>query len=359
MNLLLDALSTLFEQVGEGMAKPEILQIVVPPLWQRWNALSDTDRSLFAVMEAVSSIVRAVGLEFSEYAMPVFTRCLRLIEHTVIIVASTADAGVDPQSIDREFMVTSLDLLSSMAEGFEGHFDALIQNSNFVPLLMEVLKDTDNDVSQVSFGLVGDIAKCAPNQIRQHVAAIVALLCKQMYPVNHVSTSINAVWSIGEISVSLKEELKPFVSEIFDKLIILLQKDNLEKGLRENLAITIGRLAMNNADVISLRLDEFFVKWCTEMQESVFKESDEEKKAAAQGMCFAIMQNPAAVAPHLGYLLMMIFRWKNLNSESELLEFFKSFLRELRDKLHQAHLWQAATSPLPPQLKQDVNTFLQ
>lgn len=42
---------------------------------------------------------------------------------------------------DKDFMIVALDLLSGLAEGLDGHIDALVLNSNLMQLLYQCMQD--------------------------------------------------------------------------------------------------------------------------------------------------------------------------------------------------------------------------
>jgi hypothetical protein len=47
---------------------------------------------------------------------------------------------------DKDFMIVALDLLSGMAEGMEGNIEALVKNSNILPLLFQCMQVSDTSV---------------------------------------------------------------------------------------------------------------------------------------------------------------------------------------------------------------------
>ena len=63
-------------------------------------------------------------------------------------------------------MIVSLDLLSGLAEGLNGHIGDLVQNSNIMRLLYQAMQDPMAEVRQSSFALLGDLTKAC----FQHVA---------------------------------------------------------------------------------------------------------------------------------------------------------------------------------------------
>ena len=84
MLILYDAIGTLGEAVRSELNKPQYINILLPPLIQKWNSLRDDDRGLLPLLECLTSIASALGSGFKAFASPVYQRCLKLIEGTLI-----------------------------------------------------------------------------------------------------------------------------------------------------------------------------------------------------------------------------------------------------------------------------------
>ena len=57
--------------------------MLMPPLIEKWNALTDDDKGLFPLLECLSSVATALQAGFVPYAQPVFARCNSLVERTL------------------------------------------------------------------------------------------------------------------------------------------------------------------------------------------------------------------------------------------------------------------------------------
>ena len=53
--------------------------------------------------------------------------------------ACKTNPGIDQP--DKERMIVALDLLSGLAEGLDGHIEALVANSNIMQLLYQCMQD--------------------------------------------------------------------------------------------------------------------------------------------------------------------------------------------------------------------------
>jgi transportin-1 len=102
------------------------LEILMPPLIAKWQQLPDSDKDLFPLLECFTSIAQALGPGFTQYAEPVFVRCINLIRTHEVAKADPGRAGV---TYDKEFIVCSLDLLSGLAEGLGSSIESLVRTS--------------------------------------------------------------------------------------------------------------------------------------------------------------------------------------------------------------------------------------
>ena len=71
------------DSVGHHLNKQEFIQLLMPPLIQKWNELKDEDKDLFPLLECLSSVATALHSGFLPYAEPVFQRCVSLVEKTL------------------------------------------------------------------------------------------------------------------------------------------------------------------------------------------------------------------------------------------------------------------------------------
>jgi transportin-1 len=66
--ILYDAVSTLADSVGHELNKPEHIQVLLPPLFERWRLLPDDHKDLMPLLECMTSVVQALGLGFQPFA---------------------------------------------------------------------------------------------------------------------------------------------------------------------------------------------------------------------------------------------------------------------------------------------------
>jgi hypothetical protein len=55
--ILYDAIGTLADSVGHHLNKPDYINLLMPPLIQKWNILKDEDKDLFPLLEVSTLLV--------------------------------------------------------------------------------------------------------------------------------------------------------------------------------------------------------------------------------------------------------------------------------------------------------------
>ncbi|PRD25772.1 UNVERIFIED_CONTAM: Tnpo1 [Trichonephila clavipes] len=165
--------------------------------------------------QCLSSVATALQSGFLPYCEPVFRRCLSLVEQTLNQTMANVSNPEQFEAPDKDFMIVALDLLSGLAEGLNGHIEALVMSSNIMQLLYQCMQDSMPEVRQSSFALLGDLTKAC----FQHVSPCIQinlnfyLIPEDFLPIlsqnlnpDFISVCNNATWAIGEISVKLGKQ---------------------------------------------------------------------------------------------------------------------------------------------------------
>lgn len=178
--ILYDAVGTLADSVGHHLNKPEYINILMPPLIEKWNLLQDDDKDLFPLLECLSSIATALQSGFLPYCEPVYRRCISLIQQTLDQqslnqqeMLNNPQLGFHDQP-DKERMIVALDLLSGLAEGLDVHIESLVVNSNIMQLLYQCMQDSMPEVRSSSpHAVKAFISDPPPNPNVFHLFALV------------------------------------------------------------------------------------------------------------------------------------------------------------------------------------------
>ncbi|MCJ1327735.1 hypothetical protein MMC10_004409 [Thelotrema lepadinum] len=302
MFILYDCVQTLAEHVGPKFKDPEIESVLMPALIRRWQKVSDRSRELFPLLECLSYVAAALGPNFAPYALPIFSRCIQVV-HQNLEQELKASQNALLDKPDQDFLVTSLDLLSSIIQALpEDKSGQLVESSEprVFDLLRYCMQDQKNDVRQSSYALLGDCAIYLFPHLRPVLPALLPVLVTQLdiasIPDALAESSFavinNACWSCGEIARQEQNSMAPYVDKIYERLYNIISNPEIPPSVSENAAIALGRLGLHCSQNLAPYLQQF-AKPFLKALESV--ESTNEKAQAFMGLNRIIMLNPTAL----------------------------------------------------------------
>jgi transportin-1 len=347
--ILYDAIGTLADSVGHHLNKPEYINLLMPPLIEKWNLLKDTDKDLFPLLECLSSVATALQSGFLPYCEPVFKRCVSLIEQTLMqsyAHCSNPDAYEAP---DKDFMIVALDLLSGLTEGLGHHIEELASSSNLLALLYQSTQDAMPEVRQSSFALLGDLTKACFQHVKPYVGEFMPMLGSNLNP-EFISVCNNATWAIGEIAIKTGDEIRPFVPLVLSHLVVIINRPNTPKTLLENTAITIGRLGLVCPQEVSPMLQEFIRPWCTSLRNI---RDNEEKDSSFRGVCTMININPNGVVRDFIFFCDAVASW--VNPKDDLRDMFYKILHGFKNQVGEEN-WKRFSDQFPVPLRDRLVT---
>lgn len=302
MFILYDCVQTLAEQVGPPLRSPDLINLLMPAIVSRWSKVSDESQELFPLLECLSYVATALGDTFAPFAIPIFTRCIRIIHQNLeqYLLAVHNEPMDKP---DKDFLVTSLDLLSAIIQALEpAKSGELVVSSHprFFDLLMFCMEDPSNDVRQSSYALLGDCAVNIFPQLHPFLPSLMAVLIRQLDMENlrdddadtGFSVINNACWSCGEIAMKYKQGMTPFVEKIYRSLMNIITNPQVPTSVSENAVIALGRMGVDNSQILAPHLAEF-AKSFLDIIDPV--EINDEKGHAFLGLNRTIEINPQAM----------------------------------------------------------------
>lgn len=336
--ILYDCVQTLAEHVGPVLARPELCNQLMPALIDRWQQVPDQSREMFPLLECLSFVAIALGDAFTPFAEPIFARCVNLI-HQNLEQSIAATNNPDFDQPDKDFLVTSLDLLSSIIQALD---DAkalkLVECSQpaFFELLSFCMEDPADEVQQSAYALLGDCSKFVFQQLKPFLPSIIPILLKRLDLETILDEEIdgsfsvvnNACWSAGEIAMQYKQDLAPFVPELLQRCVEILSNPGVPPGVSENAAIALGRLGLYNHDILAPHLPKFSGEFLVAMNEI---DPSEEKATAFKGFSMVVAQNPMAMEKDLLRFFTSIARYRDLKLQNPI-------KRELHEALQNVSL---------------------
>ncbi|XP_056875152.1 transportin-1 isoform X3 [Takifugu flavidus] len=343
--ILYDAIGTLADSVGHHLNKPEYIQMLMPPLIQKWNQLKDEDKDLFPLLECLSSVATALQSGFLPYCEPVYQRCVNLVQKTLAQAMLYQSQPDQYESPDKDFMIVALDLLSGLAEGLGGTIEQLVACSNILTLMYQCMQDKMPEVRQSSFALLGDLTKACFQHVKPCIADFMPVLGTNLNP-ELISVCNNATWAIGEISIQMGPEMQPYVAMVLHQLVEIINRPNTPKTLLENTAITIGRLGYVCPQEVAPMLQQFIRPWCSSLRNI---RDNEEKDSAFRGICTMITVNPGGVVQDFIFFCDAVASW--VNPKDDLREMFYKILHGFKNQVGDDN-WRRFADQFPVPLKE-------
>ncbi|KAF2124803.1 ARM repeat-containing protein [Dothidotthia symphoricarpi CBS 119687] len=305
MFILYDCVQTLAEHVGPALAQEDLVNMLMPALIQRWNKVSDQSREMFPLLECLSYVATALGSMFAQYAPGIFARCIKVIQRNLEDgVMASENPGMEIP--DKDFLVTSLDLLSAIVQALQRQDSAQLvaASPNFFQLLAFCMKHPENDVRQSAYALLGDCAIYVFEQLQPCLPTILEILIEQL-DVSQIhlradetgySVINNACWSVGEIAMRQKDGMQPYVDRLLRTVGTILFDENVPESLNENAAISLGRLGLGCAQQLAVHLAQIAPPFIRVIKKVMWTD---EKSDALTGFMRMILANPGAMEQSL------------------------------------------------------------
>jgi len=327
--------------MGEQIKEEKYLSLLLPPYLRKWDQLSDDDIGLFPLFQSFQHVAFALGTDFIKFTGPIFGRCIRLVERSLISFAQhQQDPNIKPP--EREFMTTSLDMLSSLCQAIGPDIGQFVRNTQLVPLLLEVCKMQQPDFNQSAFALFGDLARNCPDVLKDLFVHLFGLFLEATYDEHQSSVGMvnNAFWASGELMIAsfpqkplqdFPEAIKPLMNKVLIRCFEVLEdEDSYDVHEAVSVAIcricwvcpVVGRSFFKATNIVSLLVSLRNVK------------GPPEKTDALRGLCLAILVDPTVATSSF------------------------SLLAQVLAQVHAPKEEGGPLQPAPPDLMQNMGTIL-
>lgn len=352
--VLYDVVCGLADAVGGELATLEHMNVLMPLLISQWNSVGDTDLAMLPILECLGLVFRALGVRSQQFAANIFSRCANIMD-----VVYSKEAQGEREDNHVEFLISSLDLMCSLAEALGASVDPFVAKSGngskpLLPLLFVAMRDIRQEVRQSAFALLGEFARARLPSLIPALPEYVRYTVDALDP-GYMSVSNNATWALGEL-IMMAGFLPPNVpvdretiqgtllERAADPLIHVVNTSQLNKTLLENSAITLGRLGLVMPDAMSPKLGTF--------AEAVFAHlriirDDVDKEQAFHGMNSMVRMNPVAVLDCFVYYVDAIASWYHCKPDLEVE--FATILRGYKTSL--GDRWVTLFNTLPATLQ--------
>ncbi|KAJ2894304.1 uncharacterized protein MKZ38_007743 [Zalerion maritima] len=323
MYILYDCVQTLAENIGPVLAHPDVVGTLMPALIARWEKVLDESRELIPLLECLSYVAMALNDTFAPYSEPIFRRCVQIIHQNLEQnFAAQNNPGLDHP--DKDFLITSLDLISAVIQALDSNkAQQLVQSQQpaFFELVCLTMEDPADEVRQSAYAVLGDCARYVYPQLQPTLGQVFPILTKQLDMDALLDEDIesgfgvvnNTLWSAGEIALQHGKAMEPYVPELKQRCIDIMNHPHVPKSVSENAATALGRLGLECSHLMSDDLGNYAGTWLDAMDEV---SSSEEKSTAFKGFSMIVCRNPTVMESSLLHFFTAIARYEDVKLKS-------------------------------------------
>jgi transportin-1 len=244
-------------------------------LLARLQATNVLDVEIMPLLDALIHLTMAIGGNVERFASGMLARSTEVAEAHL-----SHHSALPPPSPQADAIVTfALDAITALVEVLQQSSGALLEAVGTERVLMVAelaVRHEDGSVKQSGFALVGELAVHIASMLgphgTQYLNAALAVLQRGLPPGGGqaaVNALNNAAWAAGPLVEGMPESasFEGAVMSVADRLIGLLAADgnNVDGSLRrvrENAAISLGRVALALPGPLAPHLAHFIGFWC-------------------------------------------------------------------------------------------------
>lgn len=345
--LLYDAIGVLSQSVGTCLAN--FADILMPHLMTKFNSFNDYfDDQFLALLDCLSNVVTAIEVRFLPYAEEVYNRCLCIINETLQAVVHYAEKPDDYELPDKEPMCGAQDMILAMAIGMKTYFVKYAINSNLIRQLYYTMQDVMPQIRQSALAIYGELIRLCfhyLNDIQDYISIIIENLDKRYEGVCN-----NAAWVIGKLCTASDNCIVPYVSQIMEHFIEIMQDSHASKTVYQTVAISMCTLGYVCPTEVAPHLPLILQSACRAMRNV---RDCEEKELGFRGLCELIYHNPSALPNDFIYFCDAVASWNNV--AIDLRAKIQNILFTFKDQCNND--WSQVYDQFPPLLKFRLNNL--
>ncbi|CAD7931482.1 unnamed protein product [Amoebophrya sp. A25] len=307
---LYDCTSAFVRNVRWEIRSEGSLGVLLPPIMRKFDELQKDDKITIALFECLMALIENLGSFFEPLAGKVIEKCGVIIQETIQQEQLFLENPNTAERPERDIMATTIDLLSSLVDGFGRDIEPIVREKNFVNVLPAILCARDNEgyhfaTQQCAFALMGECAKFCFQYLRPLLGQLLPACEKNLLHVNPAVAN-NASWAIGEVttevdSVSMKPHAVGICRALVRSLHLQVEQNMVHDSgygnfnpYQINTCITLGRLACISQEEMrqSFAGGQFAQQWLMTMKDA---RNDHEKQRAFLGFCNLIKLEPEAL----------------------------------------------------------------
>eukprot|EP00892_Ulva_mutabilis_P002006 jgi/Ulvmu1/11806/UM080_0017.1 len=368
------------------MEDPDIIQMYMEPLVERLGLSPPLNVEVMPLLDTLIHLTLALGGNVERYALLLLKHSLTVGSANLSVAdadaaaSATASSAATPPSASPpqpssssasplaaasstgsprpgenalyalSIVTYCLDLIAALLEVLKGSSDALIAAvgaEQVAQLALACARTASPYVQQSAFALIGELAAQVPAVAARCHGAEMLQLCHEMIHPDRIqepytNAANNACWALGLLGTALPADtVAPIIAPAAERMLGVLKggSGSVQRRLRENAAITLGRLATVQPSALAAHLSHFLGDWCVTL---ALISDGSEKAFAFQGLLALLRLNLEAAGAAFTSLCAAIASWGRPPPPLE--ADFGRLIKSLRSSLEAVGQWEAALS---------------
>lgn len=227
--ILYDTVTALAWGVGPHLGKPQYMQALIEPIFQRFQALDDPNVLTLPLCECVGNLSQVLGAIVASALPPVLMRGIRSINE---IAQASQIWEQKPEEYERppvELIAGCCDLFAGVIEGLQEHAREIVQQLGLLSVIALALRNKSSRVKQSGFWLMAVGAMRYTDRLLPYLPELMPLCAQGLAPSMSLTVSLNAVRAIGEVCQQVQPEvLNPHLEALVPALVAILRRGDIK-----------------------------------------------------------------------------------------------------------------------------------
>jgi transportin-1 len=279
---LYEMVSLLADTYEDHFKNKSLVNNLIKCVVKKWYSIMNSKDNihLCPVFEMICSVLKASHSIMNEYIDDFINGSTSLLEKDSL------------GEMDKEVVIKCIDLISVICHTSPNIIKNHSQKNKIFEISLKLIDNENLYVRHYVIALIGDFCKVDPDLLKPNADLLIKNLIKNLelfnkyetVEIEKLSVCNNTCWSLGLISIYLKDDIVMYVNLIIKHLLkiislpkVLILLNQLNKSLAQNVSICIGRLGLVYPDELKEFLDKFIKQFCLSLRN--IKDSNEKQDA--------------------------------------------------------------------------------
>lgn len=227
--ILYDTVGALAWAVGAQLEKPQYMQALVSPIFQKFDTVPDHDIMALPIFECVANLFQVLGRSLAPALQRVAMRGIKSINDTALAAQMWEQNPSEYERPQNDIMASSCDLFSGILEGFKEQSKEIAAQLGLFSVVTLALRSKAARVQISGFWLLGVGTIHCMELLMPLLPELMPFCVAALAPTMSLTVSTNASWAIGEVCQKAPpESLTPYLSALVPALVGIVQR--VQKG---------------------------------------------------------------------------------------------------------------------------------